>query len=138
MIHKCKTCRKYLYDVRKKRCDYCVMESDMKFKTVVLSTFGNLCGGTDLYRVIPKEGVDRIRLHHILYWMIDNYEAHTFTPIHQWEQIWKSCEGWVDPRLAQIHRGEVKRGIMYYDGNGVIASVEDKKGNLYAVHGNWG
>lgn len=138
MTKKCQTCTKYLWDVHKKRCDDCVMKTDMKFKTCIISTFDNVCGGTYLYRVTPKEGVDRIRLHHILYWLIDHYEAYTFTPIYQWEPIWKSCKGWVDPKLEQIHKGKLQRGIMYHDGNGVIAAVQDKKGDLYVVHGSWG
>lgn len=138
MAHKCKTCNKYLWEVRKKRCDSCVMDSHMKFKTCVVSRFANPCGGTTLYRVLPKQGVDQIRLHHILYWMLEHYEDYSFTPIHQWGPIWRACDGWVDPKLEQIHRGKIKRGIMNLCGNGVMASVEDMKGNLYAVVGSWG
>ena len=134
----CATCGKFLDNERKKRCDHCVMQSEMKFESVFLSSFDDPCGGTTLYRIVPKKGIKEIRLHHILYWMIDDYVERKFTPVQNWEKIWDACSGWFDTNLKQKYKGDLQKGIMFSDGNGVIASVQDKKGDYYVIHGSWG
>lgn len=131
--------KKLIFDnVRKKRCDNCIKETDMKFDSIVVSSLGDVCGGTPLYQIVPKKGITKVRLHHILHWMMNYYVDYKFIPIHSWEQIWDACSGWHEPNLVQKHKGKIQRGIMYSDGNSTFASVQDTVGNLYAIVGVWG
>jgi hypothetical protein len=139
MPRQCNICHKNLPNEQKKRCQICVMKTDMKFKPIQISSFDNPCGGTNVFKIEPNKGTKKIRLHHILHWMSDvRYAGLRMIPVKDWDEIWSSCSCWIEPYLSHKFRGNLKRGIKYSHGNGISASVEDHKGNLYAIIGVWG
>jgi hypothetical protein len=128
----------------------CHAQKNKKFNLRMLSTFESDSGGTDVFQVVPKEGVTHIRLHHITNFLhfpdLHNTRAHHvdkrptnkgkfFQSVSNWQDIWSCCSGWVKipPKLQS---GKLTRGIVSYDGNSIRAAAE-YKGRLYAVHGVW-
>lgn len=122
-------------------CLGCYIAREKRYNLVMYDTYGNPCGGSAIYRVVPKNPKEKLRLHHMAY-----YEYHirnirtmkSFQPVHRWEDIWQRMEGWMEEKWAKKFRGGLERGIYCADGNGMIAFVEDKKGDMYYIHGVWG
>lgn len=141
----CNNCRKHYtndYGERKIKnqniCMNCFIEQNRPYILCQGKTYDEFYGGSEIYRVISK--VDNLRLHNIAY-----YEAHlpgirltnSFVPIHNWREVWNKMEGWYNPIWSSKHKGVLKRGICCADGNGIFAIVEDKKGEIYYIHGCW-
>ncbi|XWV24551.1 putative ORFan [Tupanvirus deep ocean] len=120
-------------------CLSCYIAKEKPYKLVFCGTYGNLCGGSDIYKVIPN--VNKLRLHnlvHFEYYLKGIRTKDDFCPVYNWNDIWDKMDGWFNPKWKSKFNGKLVRGIYSHDGNGMIAFVEDKKGDIYYVHGVWG
>ncbi|XWV25784.1 putative orfan [Tupanvirus soda lake] len=120
-------------------CLNCYIESVKPYKLAYLCSYDNPCGGSSIYKVVPS--VEKLRLHnlvHFEYHLKGIRSVDDFSPIYHWDDIWGKMQGWINPKWQSKFRGKLLRGIYCYDGNGMIAFVEDKKGDIYFVHGVWG
>lgn len=120
-------------------CLECYINKERPYTIGLLSSYDDPCGGSCIYRIQPKK--QSIRLHNIAHYEVflpENCNPANLIPVSSWEEIWGKMDGWMDPRWATKHKGKLRRGIYYYNGNGMIAFVEDKKGDIYYIDGVWG
>jgi len=122
-------------------CVDCYTNSIKPYKLILYDNYGNVCGGTNIYKVIPKSNNKKIRLHNIVhheYHLPGIRDSKDFSPVKNWNKIWNEMDGWFDPTWKNKFRGKLSRGIYEYNGNGMIAIIEDKKKGIFLVNGVWG
>lgn len=120
----------------KKTCRKCFIEVTKPYVINIKSTHDvGACGGTDFYKITPK--IPHLRLHNIIHYEyvlpMKSFASKDFHAINHWDDVWDVCDGWA----TRWREGSLIRGLREYDGNGIVAIVEDSTG-IYLIHGVWG
>lgn len=145
-MYKCKKCfiefTKWAEEFVPKLCENCHQVQICRYKIQLLHSGNNVCGGIDVYQIIPNPGIINLRLHHIVNTRNLTNNHTQYEPFTSIATIINAVEGWnIDPPFNFNKLDRINKGIIHSNGNGIIAALETSgRGGIkyYLVEGVWG
>jgi len=135
-------------------CPACQFKKYRLYNETEVGFGGSPCGGVRIWKVTPQKSSTQLRCHHVFQGLFvlhpdSGLALCSFEQLNDWETLWDWCQNWHTtfdggsegfwPGIDTTkYSGQLKRGIVKRNGNGIHAAVQDQTGQIYRITGGWG